>query len=274
MTATPPAQSGSHFTLAKPAIELAVAEVRFRSDNETILEPVGLAFREAIRVSGLALDSFEPVVAQEVNIEMTNAGARTTGATASQGWACRDTVTGIVVTLMPFSVAVQTRAYARWSETFQPILEAALDGVAELLGPSLRTRIGLRYVNRFVDPEAHRPGDWAARFHPSLLGPVTSGPLAECITSSQQQLEVAWEGGLSGLIRHGAFVDSAVGRAYSYLLDLDVSDGATEPFDRSECLERLTQMNRASAELFKSLLAEHHLEERGLSVEVDEGATA
>lgn len=267
MATAPQYRSGLRYTLAKPAIELAVAEVRFVAVAGAVAEPVGLQFREMLRDTGLAFEGFEPVVTQEVNIEMTPTGGKATGASASQGWACRDATTGILVTVMPFSVAVQTRAYQRWSATMAPVIDSTLRAATELLKPSLRNRIGLRYVNRFANPEARSPQDWVAQFHPSLLGPVAQGPLAEHVRSSQQQLNVGWEGGLTGLVRHGVFLDAAVNNAYSYLLDLDVSDTATEHFQAQGCLDRLTEMNRASAELFRSLLAEEHLDSRGFNAE-------
>lgn len=261
-------RSGLRYTLAKPAIELAVAEVRFAAAADAVAEPVGLQFRDVLRDTGLAFENFEPVVTQEVNIEMTPSGGRATGVSASQGWACSDAATGILVTVMPLSVAVQTRTYHRWSATLEPVIETSLRAATELLRPSLRTRIGLRYVNRFVNSAARSPLDWEPQFHPSLLGPVASGPLSEHVKSSQQQLELGWDGGLAGLVRHGAFVDAAANHAYSYLLDLDVFDTATEAFQAHDCLQRLTEMNRAAAELFKSLLAEGHLDSRGFHAEL------
>lgn len=249
-------------------------EIRFLPVGEAIPQETGLAFRQELRGSGIDMDGFEPVVTQELNIEMTPTGGQATNRSTSQGWVCRDTATGLVVTLMPFSVGVQTQRYARWSETFEPILTRALAAAGEILRPSLRTRIGLRYVNRFVNPEARRPADWDAKFDKTLLGPVVSGPLVDLIKASQQVLELGWDDGVAGVVRHGAFVDPAAAHAYSYLLDLDVFDGATEPFNSDDCLQRLTRMNRKSADLFRSLLTGAHLEERGLTIEPEEGSQA
>jgi uncharacterized protein (TIGR04255 family) len=264
--------TGLRYTLAKPAIELAVAEVRFVAPSGSVTEEIGVAFREAIRRAGLAMDGFEPVFAQEIKIDMGAQGGTASSTSASQGWVCRDTETGMAVTVMPFSVSVQTNRYTRWSETLQPYLTAALEAAADLLAPTLRNRIGLRYVNRFGDPSARTLREWAPRFVPEFLGPTAAGPLADLVKSSQQLLELHWGDGLAGTLRHGAFVDPALDDAYSYLLDLDVFDQATEPFVASQCLERATAMNRRSAELFKSVLSDDHLELRGLSVETSEGA--
>src|SRR6476660_5029050 len=111
MSATLQGQSGKRYTLDKPAMELAVAEVRFRSETAAINQDAGLAFREMVRSSGLAMDGFEPVVAQEVSIEMTPTGGRATTNSASQGWACPDTTTGLVATLI--SVSGLRQAFGR-----------------------------------------------------------------------------------------------------------------------------------------------------------------
>src|SRR4051794_11293532 len=111
MVAESQATSGARYTLAKPAIELAVAEVRFQAGPGAVPEETGLAFRDAVRETGLAMDVFEPVIAQELNIEMTPTGGNATSVSAAQGWACRDSATGVAAVVMPFSVAVQTREY-------------------------------------------------------------------------------------------------------------------------------------------------------------------
>lgn len=262
---------GHRFTLDKPAIELAVAEIRYRSEAGSISQAAGLEFRESLRACGLDMDGFEPMATQEVNFEMTPAGGHATARTADQGWVCRDTKTGMVVTLMPGSLSIQTRVYRRWSETMQPAVTTALYALRDLRAPTLRTRVGLRYVNRFVDYAASAPAAWSARFDKGLLGPLVSGPIASLVRGSQQQLELGWPDGLGGLIRHGAFADAAANHSYSYLIDIDLFDGATELFDADECLERVTTLNRRSAELFRSMLSSTHLDERGIHVEAGEG---
>lgn len=262
--------SGPRFTLDKPAIELAVAEVRYRSEASLISQAAGLDFRQALRDCGLDMDGFEPMATQEVNFEMTPAGGHASARTADQGWVCRDTRTGLVITLMPGSLAVQTRVYRRWSETMQLPVATALNALRDLRAPTLRTRVGLRYVNRFVDYAARVPAAWSTRFDNGLLGPLVAGPVTGLVRGSQQQLELAWPDGLGGLMRHGVFADAAANHSYSYLIDIDLFDGSTEPFDAEECMERITMLNRRSAELFRSLLSNQHLDERGIYVEAEE----
>jgi uncharacterized protein (TIGR04255 family) len=274
MSAAMPESSGARFTLERPPIELAVAEIRYRGDVNLIPQATGLAFREALRGCGLDMDGFDPVATQEVNFEMTSTGGHAVARTADQGWVCRDSATGLVVTLMPSSLAVQTRVYKRWSETLEPPLRSALEALTGMLAPTLRTRIGLRYVNRFVDYAAATPGAWAARFDQGLLGPLVAGPLVRGIRGSQQQLELGWADGLAGVVRHGAFLDAAANHSFSYLLDIDIFDAATEAFDAADLAERMTALNRKSAELFRSLLSEAHLDERGLAEDATAGESS
>jgi uncharacterized protein (TIGR04255 family) len=264
-------QTGEHFTLAKPAIELAVAEVRFDSAIGAVSQELALAFRQKIRDSGFGMEQLEPVVTHEVDIQMGPEGGRAVGRAAAQGYVSRDAETGVAVTLMPTSVGVQTNGYVRWSQTMQPVIQTALAAVAELVGPTLRKRIGLRYINRFVDPARRAPSDWAGAFEPWLLGPTTEGALAPRIRSSQQQLELAWDDRTNGVLRHGAFLDPAASGACSYMLDIDISDTDTEVFDSAECSARITGLNRQAAELFRDVVRQEQLDERGFKVEVEEG---
>src|SRR5664279_3505097 len=183
-SAAPEDYLGSRFTLDKQAIELAVVEIRYRSETGSISQAAGLEFRQALRDCGLDMDGFEPMATQEVNFEMTPAGGHATARTADQGWVCRDTRTGMVVTLMPGSLSIQTRVYRRWSETMQPPVATALNALRDMRAPTLRTRVGLRYVNRFVDYAASVPAAWSARFDAGLLGPLVSGPITSLVRGS------------------------------------------------------------------------------------------
>jgi uncharacterized protein (TIGR04255 family) len=264
---------GQRFTLDQPSIELAIAEIQFAPQPGGVVpQAVGLAFRDRLRAAGLKVERFEPVIMQEVGVEVTQTGGRATTRSATQGWVFNDETTGRAVTFMPYSVAVQAERYVRWGETLRPVLEAAMAAFADMIGPEVRSRIGLRFVNRFVDHTAKTAQHWIPQFDLSLLGPVANGPLAPLIRNTQQQLELAWPDGVVGLLRHGAFIDASVGGAYSYLLDIDLSDSATEKFDQVEVLDRITELDRRSAQIFKNLLSPVHLARRGFKIHEEEEA--
>ncbi len=262
--------TGRSFTLKKPAIEVAVAELRFPPNADVVTQEAGLAFRDHLRDAGYVMDGFESAVTQDFSVEVTQTGGQTTTNVSARGWQLKDNASGLAVVLMPSSLVVQTNRYSRWSESLEPVLLTSLALLPDLLEVSMRTRVGLRYVNRFSDPTATSPSAWATKFDETLLGPISGGPLREKILSSHQQLELDCGAGVFGVLRHGAFVDSAAQRSYSYLLDIDVFNPMTERFDADTTGEIFKSLNREAASILKDAMSRELSEERGMVVETEQ----
>lgn len=267
MTAHVQESSGDRFTLARPPIEVAAAELRYPATGPEIPQKVALELRSRLRAIGLRMDGLEQSVQQEFSLEVSPDKAAASSNISSRGWQMTDSHQGLTLAIMPTSLSVQITAYARWSKSLEPVLREACEVLRDLVGLELRSRVGLRYINRFTNPEALSAADWVGRFDGNLLGPVAGGPLAGTVVSAQQQLELDFADGVVGVLRHGPFVDAAVNRTYSYLLDIDIFNTSTEQFDPSQTLELWRRLNRRAASLFKALMSDELSSERGLQIE-------
>jgi uncharacterized protein (TIGR04255 family) len=262
------APDGAPFLLATPQIEVALVEFRFSPIQREITVDDALAIRAAMRAAGTELESVQPAASHELSVAMTPAGVQSSTVAQANGWQLSDTVHRTVVTVLPASVAVQTSRYERWGVTLRPMLEALLVSVGDVLKPQLRTRIGLRYVNRFADARAVTAGYWTERIDSALLGPLSDRQFADRVTGSQQQLDLADGPGRGQTIRHGCFQDAASRGAFSYLLDIDAYDTTTEQFVAGDALNLTKDLNRAAARTFRGALTDAYAAELGL-VEVD-----
>lgn len=260
---------GAPFVLASPQIEVALAEFRFSPLQREISAEDALAIRAALRSAGTDLETVQPAAAHELSLAMTPAGVQSSTVAEAHGWQISDTAHRTVVTILPASVSVQTSQYERWSRSLRPVLAALVVAVHDVLAPHLRTRVGLRYVNRLADPEARSAGHWTDRIDPRLLGPLSDRAFADRVTGSQQQLDLTDGTGRGQTLRHGCFRDAATRNAFSYLLDIDAYDTTTEPFGAGEVLGVTEELNRVAAATFRNALTTAYAAELGL-VEVAE----
>ena len=258
---------GERFTLARPTIEVAAAEIRMTSGLATTEERLALSLREALRATDLAFSVMGPAARQEVSLSMSPAGGQAVQGTSVQGWTFNDEHTQLQVTWLPDVLLVQTSSYTHFSETLRPVLHAALGWLEENGQVQLRTRAGLRYVNRLVDESAVGPQSWQGRVQDWLLGPVIAGPWANRVADAHQQLNLRNEDSSNTALRHGPFRDAGARNSFSYLLDFDVFDASTEPFTASSTLDLITRLNYTAATTFRGTLTAAFLDLLGISVD-------
>lgn len=142
--------------------------------------------------------------------------------------------------LSPSSVAVQCERYSHWSD-FQEALEAVLEAVSEIAGPTRVTRFGMRYVNELSDPRLNGedPAALTAVLGEELVALAVA--LERPVAASLTELRVREPFG-ELTVRHGM---TQPGR---YLLDLDAYDETPGRFE----VKRLM----ASAEAFHARIEE------------------
>lgn len=259
--------SGERFILARPTIEVAAAEIRFTSAAGAAEEGLALSLRDSLRTTELAFKVMNPAARQEVAVSMSPVGGQAVQGTSVKGWVFNDESAQMQVTWLPDVLLVQSSSYTHFSETLKPVLEAALSWLDENAHVQLRTRAGLRYVNRLVDEAATAPQAWQGRVQDWLLGPVIAGPWAQRVEQAHQELHLRNADSTNTALRHGPFRDAAARNSFSYLLDLDVFDASTEPFAGASALELLTRLNYTAATVFRGTLTSEFLEQLGIAVE-------
>lgn len=262
--------SSERFILARPTIEVAAAEIRLTSGLAGAEERHALSLREALRGSGHGFKVMSAAARQEVALSMSPAGGQAVQGTSVQGWTFNDETSQMQVTWLADVLLVQSGSYEHYGKTLRPVLEAALKWLEENASVQLRTRAGLRYVNRLVDESADAPQAWQGRVNDWLLGPVVAGPWAARIEQSHQQLQLRNEDSTTTVLRHGPFRDAAARNGFSYLLDLDVFDEGTEAFTAVDTSELLTRLNHTAATLFRGALTSDFLEQLGIATESQE----
>lgn len=247
--------------LARPPLELVICEIRVLTDTPGALGAAeGLRLKEVATSAGFEVERIEPVQQQAFTVS-TVPGADTAPQFEKPrgGWKLTADDGNAIATVWPDVVNVQTTRYVSWEGTFRPLLTGALTAFADVIRPEIRQRVGLRYVDRLVDPDAFAPVAWRGRVVDALLGLIADPSLGERVINSQQQVDLTIGNNRQALLRHGPFTDGAMHGAISYILDIDVLDTATTTFDIKDALHVADELNKQALSLFQSALSEPYL---------------
>jgi uncharacterized protein (TIGR04255 family) len=247
--------------LDRPPLEIVICEIRVLTDTPAVLAGAeGLRLKETATSAGFEVDRIEPIQQQAFTMSAVP-GTDTSPLIEKRtgGWKLTSDDGNTIATVWPDVVNVQTTRYVSWEGTFRPLLTGALTAFADVIRPEIRQRIGLRYVDRLVDPNASAPIAWRGRVVDSLLGLIADPSLGERVINSQQQVDLAIGDNRQALLRHGPFADGAMHGAISYMIDIDVFDTATTAFDIKDALHVTDELNKQALSLFQTALSESYL---------------
>jgi uncharacterized protein (TIGR04255 family) len=253
--------------LTKAPLEVAIIEVRFTSSMAEVPVEAAARIRDAL-AEAVAIDfpTIQPATQRAMQINFNAEGASWAG-DQTTGWQVASGDGQHSATLFPGSVVWQVGDYKRWSLSMRAPLEVLLSAVETDLAPSLVQRIGLRYVDRFVDPSCKSLADWVGKIDTSVLGPLGNVVFGTKVRGAQQQVEVALDERHGALLRHGPIHDQA-SKTVNYLLDLDVFSHGASAFVVADVLTTAERLNRTALSLFQACVSTDYL--KSLQGEVDD----
>jgi len=251
--------------LARPPLETVVFDVRFLAQTVSLTPESGLRLREFVEASGWPVERLEQIQQHAMQVQFGPDQAPNPVVSAQGiGWRLIPPTGSWTATVVPGQVALQSTNYEKWEAEdngFRSLLAAVLHAAEEVAEPSLYQRVGLRYIDRFVEDTTRRPGDWAGRIDSAMLGPLLQGVFGQLVIGAQQQLELGLGGSRRAVLRHGPFTDGAVHGAISYLLDIDVSDTTSSAFDVKAVLSTADELNLDALALFQACICPDYLSE-------------
>jgi uncharacterized protein (TIGR04255 family) len=244
--------------LATAPVEVAICEVRFTSAQPGVQVETVERIRDAlVKTLDVDLPNIQPATQGMVQVNFRVGEASWSG-DETKGWQVSSADGQHSATVFPSSFIWQVGTYRRWGLSMRAPLEVLLGTIATDLSPSLVQRIGLRYVNRFVDPACKILGDWSGKIGATLLGPLGNPVFGGKVTGTQQQVEIALDSRHGALLRHGPIPDQA-SKTVNYLVDLDVFANAATPFKAPEVLEAAERLNRTALSLFQACVSPDYL---------------
>lgn len=238
----------------RPPLVLALCQVRFPA----VLSVADQAFVAPFQS---AIGARYPIPSKRVEMQVPIAGGVGVEPARETRWQFSDREDNWSVVLAPDFVALETRAYQRFTD-FVGRLEDILAATAETVRPVQWTRAGLRYINEIRPVEENLTGT----IRNELLGPLAVPGLARRADTVQatQAMVLRYPGGLGVRITHGLFSDGTTvqpRRAEEppsgafYLLDFDafreVASEESLPLDAESICVQVEEFNRAIYRLFR-----------------------
>ena len=249
--------------LARPPLETVVFDVRFLTQAAGLPPEAGLRLREFVEASGWPVERLEQIQQHAMQVQFgPDQTPNPVVSAQGVGWRLISPDGSWTATVVPGQAALQSTSYEKWEAEdsgFRSLLAAVLEATEEVAAPSLYQRVGLRYIDRFVENSARKPSDWVGRIDSAMLGPLLQGVFGPLVIGAQQQLELGLGGSRRGVLRHGPFPDGAVHGAISYLLDIDVSDTSSAAFNVKTVLATADELNLNALALFQACICPDYL---------------
>ena len=166
------------------------------------------------------------------------------------------------------ALAVETTAYAGWSQGFRPLVEEAIRALGDASAPDGVGRIGLRYIDEIRVPEAgEKSGDWKGYINDHLLAAAHPDMIPSGMQAQEWQGIVRYRTSPSStlVVRYGPQYGHAVDPAGStrrknppppgrfFLLDSDSywSDEEEVPeYNPEWIMDRCDQLHAPASEFF------------------------
>ena len=245
--------------LARSPLELVVCQLRFETNLAVSDGHVALSFHETLGGRSGRYPKIGQMTSQELNLAV-GAGIPVGHARSLAGWRFAAEDDRWLVSLMPDYVSLETSAYTTWEDDFQPRLDAIIDALAEVLKPALEQRLGLRYVDRIVEPAVGSAAEWGPYIAPELLGLIRHEALGAAVTASRQTLLLQLDEEVKCGLTHGFAPDPSKGGELSYLLDFDIHRDQARAFDATHTKEAAVQFNTFALQLFQMAVTPTFLE--------------
>lgn len=237
--------------LARSPLALVVCQVRFEdilavSEGKTVL-----ALYDALGGRQGFYRKPERLYGQGLNIQLSPVGPATSTRPPEQGWRFTSHDGRWVVSLMPGYLTLETSAYSTWDQEFRPRLANLIEATAKHVEPDTEQRLGLRYLDRLVEPAVTSPQGWNGYITPELLGAILHERIGSGVTAAEQQIVLDVDDDTKCGLRHGFFADPARDQALTYVLDFDVYREGVRAFDPTDILATADQFNTVALQLFQ-----------------------
>jgi uncharacterized protein (TIGR04255 family) len=237
--------------LAVPPLVVTLIQVKFEVHDEIATPGVGSRLLE--RAQRLELPAMTQIHHQQVVISTTPAEVQQAPRQPA-GWQFTSKDQVMTLTVLTDQMTLETRAYRGW-DAFAAAWAIAVDMLAEVVRPELRTRVGLRYVNRVTPAEVTTAADLqrADLVEASFLGPAVGSALSQYVTATEGRVALSFPDGADALVQHGVVTENG---AQAFVLDIDCFRTQATRFSPEDVAAASAALNVQSLQVFQTVVRE------------------
>jgi uncharacterized protein (TIGR04255 family) len=248
--------------LGRSPLAVVVFQVRFEQNLSVGAGDTGLRVHDQLGGPDGRYVRVEPVQIMSSAVQVGPLGLSQVPSSnmPSRGFRMSNEDGTLILSLMPDFVSIDNTAYGAWKDDFRVRVGELLEAVAEHVNPRVEERVGLRYVNRILEPEISVPADFRGIIADGLLGATADEFWSPGVTGSQQQLEIDVSDGIRCVLRHGTLPRSTGIGLDGYLLDIDVFRAQPRRFNVKAIIETCDKLNEAATAIFQGSLTASYLD--------------
>jgi len=237
--------------LATPPLVATLVQVKFDARDDAATPAAGARMLDYAQQLGL------PAMKQIHHQQVVISGAPGQVDQAPRqpaGWqfAADDQV--MVLTVLTDQMTLEAKSYRGW-DAFVIAWATAVEMLIEVVDPELRTRLGLRYVNRMTPAGIPTASELqrADLVDSSFLGPAVGSDLSEYVTAMEGRVTMSFPDGTAVLVQHGVVTESGT---LTFVLDIDCFLDKAAKFNARNVTEASAKLNEKSLQVFQTVVHE------------------
>lgn len=240
--------------LAVPSAQVVTFAISV--EEERSLRPAdGIAWQRALTEHGFETSVLQKVVQRNISVNALVAGAGAQVAPsieARDGWLAIHRNFPSKASLFREGLSLERQSYPGFSE-FRKEIEAVCRAIADVLHPSLRTRLNLRYSNALSTEKAVSAAYWRGKVSPAFLGIGADERLGTAFQRTFSVIDFVQDD-ITLQVRSGLQPDAVYPNAVAFVFDVDVSNAALVEFNVESCLAQTDDLNRYARQMFQAIL--------------------
>lgn len=239
-----------------PPVGIVTFQLDFEEERK-LAPKDGVAWQRLLNDRGLHLPRLSQVKQQNFAVDVLGQRQLITG--ERSGW--QVFLDDKVSNLCLYSTAVSLERYGYTGfESFRKECMMAFDALAELLAPTVQTKLSLRYANALSDPKAEKLSFWRGKVRPHFLGPPADEHLVLDYDQGLSMFRFV-NGALKADIRVGTQPDQVHRGCQAVVWQTEVYEELVKELSRENFEQTLDELHNMALKLFYEVLTPEYAKE-------------
>jgi uncharacterized protein (TIGR04255 family) len=239
--------------LANAPANVVVFAIAFEAERD--LRPAdGINWQRTLDKHGYSSATLQKVVQRNINVQATIGPgvAAVPSIDSREGWLTVSRTAQSQASIYKNGIMLERIAYSGFTD-FCKEIEAACLALNEVLTPSLRSRLSLRYSNALSEADASTASYWSGKIAAPFLSIASDERLSADFQRTLSVLDFA-DGEQTLQVRSGLQPDAVHEGAIAFVFDIEVANVGLKPFSVDSCLADVRTLNYSARQMFQAIV--------------------
>jgi uncharacterized protein (TIGR04255 family) len=240
--------------LARPSATVVVFSLGIEEERD--LKPAdGIGWQKALALHGYATGTLQKVFQRNINVQtllLQGVAAAPPAISSRDGWQAGYRGKPSQAALYRDGVTLERLEYPGFTE-FKKEIRSVCTALRDVLHPSLRTRLSLRYSNALSSEQATTAEFWSDKVERSFLSVAADARLRPSMARSFSVTDFN-DDEVTLQVRSGVQPDAAIPGNVAFVFDIDLSHLGLTPFDIDSSMDDVALLNRYARQMFQAII--------------------